>query len=574
MTRLSSIRRARTGGLGIAAALALSMQAATAGTPMVLDQGWSAEMRDMYYFTPQGSRLMPYDWFLALEKADGSGLLSSPDSMDTYGWLRPVRPNPDLNPDDLPVGFVKDPADDPAFGPAVGMTCAACHTGDLTYEGTTVRIDGAPSQADFNAFLADLADAVDRTLFDKAAFGRFAARVFGRAPTAEEAAGLHAEFALFAAEFAGTARIRTPTVGAGPGRVDALSQIVNSLAVQDLGIPENLRAPDAPVSYPHIWLSSHQDWVQWNPVASSPIARNLGELLGVFGTADLTGARDGMFATSALLPRIHALETWVADLNPPVWPADVLGPIDAGLAATGKALYARDCLACHTMPPFELTPKDQNIVGKQFIKTARVDYREVGTDPEYTRAMVERVALTGDLGPVLFDGKPVVPAARLFTSTVGAVLRSEMKRLGIPEKDQLAYNDYRFSPPAAAGEAPRPWLPPSLTDLKGGPLLGIWATGPFLHNGSVPNVYELLSPPEERSAEFWVGGVELDPVRLGFRSTAQDLDEAERSRLFRFDTTVPANGNGGHAYPATPYTHEERMAVIEYLKSATLADAP
>jgi hypothetical protein len=41
--------------------------------------------------------------------------------------------------------------------------------------------------------------------------------------------------------------------------------------------------------------------------------------------------------------------------------------------------------------------------------------------------------------------------------------------------------------------------PPSTTDIKAGPLLGIWATGPFLHNGSVPNIYELLSPPRERS---------------------------------------------------------------------------
>ena len=95
--------------------------------------------------------------------------------------------------------------------------------------------------------------------------------------------------------------------------------------------------------------------------------------------------------------------------------------------------------------------------------------------------------------------------------------------------------------------------------LKAGPLLGLWTTGPFLHNGSVPTVYDLLSPPAERPAVFWVGGREVDPERLGFRS------EAAPGR-FRFDTALPGNGNGGHAFPRTPLVPAQRRAVIEYLK--------
>ncbi len=87
----------------------------------------------------------------------------------------------------------------------------------------------------------------------------------------------------------------------------------------------------------------------------------------------------------------------------------------------------------------------------------------------------------------------------------------------------------------------------------------MWATAPFLHNGSVPNIYELLSPPEERSKVFWVGNRELDLGKLGFVSSKQP-------GLFRYDTTLPGNSNQGHIYPGRPYSHEQKMAVIEFLK--------
>jgi hypothetical protein len=75
----------------------------------------------------------------------------------------------------------------------------------------------------------------------------------------------------------------------------------------------------------------------------------------------------------------------------------------------------------------------------------------------------------------------------------------------------------------------------------------------------VPNIYELISPPEERAAAFWVGGVEVDADRLGFVST-------EAAGRFRFDATLAGNRNSGHIYPKRPYDPVQRMSVIEYLK--------
>jgi hypothetical protein len=110
------------------------------------------------------------------------------------------------------------------------------------------------------------------------------------------------------------------------------------------------------------------------------------------------------------------------------------------------------------------------------------------------------------------------------------------------------------------GGRPQPYAPPSLTDLKASPLPGIWASGPYLHNGSVPTVYELLSPVEERRKVFWTGGRELDRQRLGLVS-----DDAPGR--FRFDTSLPGNRRTGHLYPPQGLDHDERMAIIEYLKT-------
>jgi hypothetical protein len=163
------------------------------------------------------------------------------------------------------------------------------------------------------------------------------------------------------------------------------------------------------------------------------------------------------------------------------------------------------------------------------------------------------------LGPVLFENAQTVPAGRFFLGSVKATLEKGFNDLGLSDKEKLAYSDYRFYPPEP-GKKPVPYTPPAIDTLKAGPLLGIWATGPFLHNGSVPNIYELLSPPEERSKVFWAGSQELDVNRLGYVST-QDKGQ------FKFDTNLPGNHNTGHVYPAKPYTHEQRLAVIEYLKN-------
>jgi hypothetical protein len=70
-----------------------------------LDQGWSPELTRKWYWTPQGSRLVPYDWFLALEKIGNDEMFRSEDLIERFGYIAaPVGPD---NPDGLPIGFAK-----------------------------------------------------------------------------------------------------------------------------------------------------------------------------------------------------------------------------------------------------------------------------------------------------------------------------------------------------------------------------------------------------------------------------------------------------------------------------------
>ena len=156
-----------------------------------------------------------------------------------YGYLLPSDGPSTLNPDGLPVGFVKGEFDEPRLGQWLGLACAACHTNDVSYQGHTIRIDGAPALADFHSFLSELAAALAATRLDKPKFARFAANVFGHVPTPDEEQQLFEDFSEYAVAMEEQIQMRTPPLAAGPARTDALGQIINTLAVSYLHEPDN-----------------------------------------------------------------------------------------------------------------------------------------------------------------------------------------------------------------------------------------------------------------------------------------------------------------------------------------------
>jgi hypothetical protein len=94
------------------------------------------------------------------------------------------------------------------------------------------------------------------------------------------------------------------------------------------------------------------------------------------------------------------------------------------------------------------------------------------------------------------------------------------------------------------------------------PLDGVWLRAPFLHNGSVPTLRDLLEAPENRPTEFYRGYDVFDPVKVGF---IWNVPEENGRKFFRYDTSAPGNGNAGHLY-GTNLTAEEKDALVEYMK--------
>ena len=172
------------------AAKQLDLVAPDVVTPSWLDQHWSEKQRQQFYTISQGSQMMPLSWFLSLERPETAEPFLS-DGLRRFGYL----PNPrgPLNPYGLPVGFTIDsiqsggPPQECPTGPSsagrpvywVGMTCAACHTGQVSYKGITKLIDGGPTGADLLALIQQINLALQATLKDEAKFARFADKVSG-----------------------------------------------------------------------------------------------------------------------------------------------------------------------------------------------------------------------------------------------------------------------------------------------------------------------------------------------------------------------------------------------------------
>jgi hypothetical protein len=94
-------------------------------------------------------------------------------------------------------------------------------------------------------------------------------------------------------------------------------------------------------------------------------------------------------------------------------------------------------------------------------------------------------------------------------------------------------------------------------------LHGVWATAPYLHNGSVPNLWELLTPAKDRKTTFMVGSRVFDPKNVGF---ATDQSPFRNGTFVADPNNMNGNGNGGHEY-GSDLSADDRWAIIEYLKT-------
>jgi mono/diheme cytochrome c family protein len=572
-----------------------------------LDQGWSDEVRARVHYTAQGSATfpVPYEWFVALEQPSSTPAVESPLLIDArylsrFGFIAGT-PHAIGNPNELPVGFARvSPFEDPIPGglnpnpatgqpyAAVGFTCAACHTGQIEYGDVRLLIDGGPAATDLGKFRDALQTAM-AGLSDPARAQRFVTRVLPD-PQPAQVEALRAQLgALRAAaqnELAATTRATRarlaegqPMVVEGFARLDALARIGNQVfwtgqrranGVTGGELDQNYALPNAPVNFPHVWRAPWFDWVQYNGSIMQPMFRNFSEALGVGAIANLGPAPDAQLRSTVDVEALFRVEQDIAGgppfeakafggLSSPRWPEDVLGPIDAALAKQGERLYAQRCQSCH-LPPLsspkfwsaKFWKKDPGAgkTGQRYLELALVPIAKIGTDPAQATNLRERkIQLPEALG-----GQVASYAEAL--SSMSKLIEHAYGRASIPPSRHEELNGNRPNLlRAELGYRPRP-------------LDGIWATPPFLHNGSVPNLYYLLSPVAERPTKFFLGSREYDPKHIGF-------DYAAGEGLFEFDTSLPGNLNTGHEFTdrrgsgviGPALSPDERFALIEYIKT-------
>ena len=337
-------------------------------------------------------------------------------------------------------------------------------------------------------------------------------------------------------------------------------------------LESNNTAPNAPVSYPFLWGTSRQDYVQWNGVALNTnvytrLTRNLVEALGVFGRVNIlkTGNHVPRYtATVNLRNQLKIEEQLLRVIRSPQWPTSAFGTLDQSRVIAGKVLYSKYCSNCHAVT--ERT-------GTGLVRVCATPLAEIGTDPNMATNLACRKVDTGVLAGVpqsIFFGKKL--EQNDFVLHVAGNVGIGTLVSGLSLSEASAVNPFRgtsgslricSSNPAIKSLSPKraATSPNSCMEeqkvYRSRPLDGIWATAPYLHNGSVPSLNQLLLPGKDRITKFYVGSREFDPNEIGFDY---------RSGPFEFDTSQPGNSNQGHQY-GTGLAVEDRRALLEFLKT-------
>lgn len=255
-------------------------------------------------------------------------------------------------------------------------------------------------------------------------------------------------------------------------------------------------------------------------------------------------------ATSALPPvidheSIECIEQWLETLEPP----EYFFPIDQTLANEGRQIYQQYCADCHGR-------NGRDFEGKYVGFVTPID--EIGTDryrlDNYTEALALNMATTyaeqkREQRPHRCPGgttyQPPKPESEEATDV-------DSKRFAAMEAEEGTYRYKRYR---------------KTNGYANMPLDGIWLRAPYLHNGSVPTLRDLLERSENRPATFYRGNDLYDPENVGFVS--KQAVDADGRKYFLFDTSIPGNGREGHdgVEYGTELQQLEKDALLEYLKT-------
>lgn len=312
-----------------------------------------------------------------------------------------------------------------------------------------------------------------------------------------------------------------------------------------------------------------------------------------------------------------------ADCHLPPLSSDALWHNQLHEPETGKTKYFEPVVYYNSKPGSEHTEADKGTDGRYrhttpdaLLSMNIIPLQQIGTDPVTAGIMEHRTVNTaGDIGGTKaehtpgmgisaeictrepksakdnggdYDGRRLVNVEvtdnpdELYALALGAIVQQVndvwFSRNFIAEEDQAVYEEHR----------------PNCLQIEKGykarPHDGIWATAPFLHNGSIATVYDLLSPQSERPRYIQLGNIEFDPVKLGLKqpenitSLFSPGDKYSRDGYFILDTEIRGNSNKGHEFSSEwiegnhwsnqpkgvigpELTEDERLDLIEFLKT-------
>jgi mono/diheme cytochrome c family protein len=405
----------------------------------------------------------------------------------------------------------------------------------------------------------------------------------------------------------------------------------------DALLAANYARNDAPVSFPPIWGAPWFSWAQYDASVQNELVRNAGEALGVNARVNLReyGNKDlPTFRSSVQMQNIFWFERLLAGqehplagekgfkgLVAPKWddaaklfPGEPAWAIKDDLVTKGRALYAELCVECHRPPVRDKANtslwdnEDQHWIdmgGERYLNVVQKSVDVMGTDPQQARVLTERrvnlpaalalrpiAHLNAKSGCKLPGEEPdPTPAESLSAPFVLALMAVVDRTIA-----QWFDDTPQARPFEKAMRGPRPncqnrrvfrivrrvdseTAQPEIATVphyRARPLDGVWATAPYLHNGSVPTLHDMLRPQHERPKVFCVGSRQFDPVKVGLAEMPGGC-----GAYSRFDAGALGNNNLGHSFEGEKKDRDklpngvigrglspaERDALVEYLKT-------
>jgi hypothetical protein len=359
----------------------------------------------------------------------------------------------------------------------------------------------------------------------------------------------------------------------GYGRTDAFGRISNSVARGDNPIPLT-----GMVSLPYMYQIKYKAMFHYNGNTNSVIARNIGQSFGL-GAVLRTPEERGLaqFDSTSNLHNLIKMEKLLYKIPVPRYQSYFgENSIDKQKALRGCNTYIHKCMGCHEAKPDRVGPVD-----------ALVDYKvhslkEIGTDETYI--WNQATPINGKaFREVIFGFTDKVKEAYFEKYGVGSDTVTKWANQDLRGKE--IFRDTILGDDRFVGDSDMGYV--AIKKGKGyvaKNLSGIWATAPYLHNGSVPNIFELLLPSSKRSKSFILGSKHYDFKNMGFVTSYEDNKPWARLNKIRsyraackpntglcFDVTRTGDSNKGHepSMYGGELTHTKKYELIEFLKVLT-----